>query len=111
MLRLLKGLVVLAAIALIVAFVPISGRTLRQRWSAARGPGDFASRCWAEAREAGSRLLGGAPARATAHRSPAAAPRPPEARERPPGARSTPVEHHTERDRSELDAIVAEHVK
>lgn len=112
MLRLLKWLVVLAAAALVVAFVPIGGRTLLARWHAARGPGDFASRSLGEARQAGSRLLGEEPGRAPAPRLPAVAPGPqPQRAARPPGGRATPVERHTEKDRSELDAIVAEHVK
>jgi len=111
MLRLLKVMVVLGAAALVVAFVPIGGRTLLARWHAARGPGDFASRSLSEARQAGSRLLGEESGR-PGPRSPAAATRsPPPRAARPPGAPPTPVERHTEKDRSELDAIVAEHVK
>jgi len=111
MLRLLKWLVVLGAAALVVAFVPIGGRTLLARWHAARGPGDFASRSLSEAREAGSRLLGEEAGRA-GPKPPAAATKPqPQRAPRPPGAHSPPVERHTEKDRSELDAIVAEHVK
>jgi hypothetical protein len=110
MLRLLKWLVVLGAAALVVAFVPIGGRTLLTRWHAARGPADFASRSLSEARRAGSSLIGEEAGRAGP--PPAAAPRPqPRRAPHPPGTRPPPVERHTEKDRSELDAIVAEHVK
>ncbi len=110
MLRLLKWLVVLGAAALVVAFVPIGGRTLLARWRAAHGPGDFAARSIAEARQAGSRLLG-EEARPPPAKHPAPASQPQQRAAHPPGTRQNPVERHTEKDRSELDAIVAEHVK
>ena len=98
MLRLLKWLVVLGAAALVVAFVPMGGRTLLARWRAAHGPGDFASRSLSEAREAGSRLLGEEPGRAAPKPPAAAAPKPqpqPQRAPRSPGARPPPVERHT----------------
>ena len=108
MARLLRWTVVVAALAAVVAFVPMGGRTLLDRWRAARGPGDFAVRVYGELEREGRRLLRGkdGPAReaqARAAQRPAARPR--------PGQAPQPVEHHTDADRKALDAIVAEHAR
>ena len=107
MLKLLKWGVVAAALAAVVAFVPVGGRTVLARWRASSGPGDFATRTVAEIQRGGRRLMGGSPApsREAQARS---APRPvPPA----PGQPPQPAEHHTEADRKALDAIVAEHAR
>lgn len=108
MLKLLKWALVMAALAAVVAFVPVGGRTVLARWQAARSPSLFAERTWAELRQAFGRLAGRpgearAPSRAQA-RAPV---RPPAAS--PP--RAAPVERHSEADRSAVDAIVAEHAR
>ncbi len=106
MLKLLKWGVVAAALAAVVAYVPVGGRTVLERWRASSGPGDFAARTLAELQAGGRRLLRGSPpaSRETQSRT---APRP--ASPARPG--QAPAEHHTEADRKALDAIVAEHAR
>ena len=108
MLKLLKWALVLAALAAVVAFVPVGGRTLLARWQAARSPSLFVARTWTEIEQAFGKPSGRPedarmPSRAQA-RAPA---RPPAAS--PP--RTAPVERHTDADRSAVDAIVAEHAR
>lgn len=106
MLKLLKWGVVGAALAAVVAYVPLGGRTVLERWRASSGPADFAARTLGELEHAGRRWLRGAPipsrdaqARAT--------PRPPAH----PGQATPPAERHTEADRKAVDALVAEHAR
>ncbi len=110
MVRLVKWLIVLAALAAVVAFLPIGGRTILQRWRAARSPAAFAERSWEELKAGAARLLGhepeprrSGPARTARGARPAA----PRAPSRP----GEPVEHHREADRDAVDEIVAKHVK
>jgi len=101
MLRLaLKLLLAGAAIAAVWAFVPVGGKTLAHRWSAARDPSEFVSRTWT--------ALRGAPA-------PAAKDRPP-AHARPGRARTAarpgrPTEGHTDSDRQALDRVLSTHLE
>ncbi len=105
MLRLaLKLLLAGAAVAAIWVFVPFGGRTLADRWKAARGPGDFVERTWAEMKGTP------APAQPAKPHSPARPPRSQArtvqpARERAPTA---PAETHGEADRRAIDRLVAE---
>ena len=109
MLKLLKWGVVAAALWAVVAFVPVGGRTVLQRWRASSGPVDFAARALAEIRQ-GGRRPGGPPAPAPLRGAQAhAGPRP--ATPARPGQPPPPAEHHTEADRKALDAIVAEHAR
>ncbi len=108
MLKLLRWAVVAAALAAVASFVPVGGRTVRDRWRASAGPGDFALRALGEVWQGGRRLLPGAPepsrdAQARAAPRPAAPAR--------PGQGTPPAEHHTEADRKALDAIVAERAR
>jgi hypothetical protein len=107
MLRLLKWAVVLAALAAVVALVPVGGRTLLARWQAARSPSLFVAGTWAEIEQALGRLSGGSGEPRPASRAQARGARPPAAA---PG-RTPPVERHTDADRSAVDAIVAEHAR
>jgi hypothetical protein len=99
MLRFLFGLVLVSLIAVVVMFMPLHGRTIAERWNAARTPGEFLERGYHEARASLAE-----PGRS--HAQPA---RPPGPAARPRAA--APVERHTERDRAALDRIVADHVK
>ncbi len=108
--RLLKWLVVLAALAAVVAFLPIGGRTVIERWRTSRSPAAFAEKSWHELRTAAAKLLGKQPEphRAGAERSARASRLPaPRSASRP----GQPVEHHSEADREAIDEIVAKHVK
>ncbi len=96
MLRLLRWSAALAALAAMAAFVPVGGRTVLDRWRSARTPAEFASRALGEI----GRALG------RPWREP-----PAPGRARPRALRDPPVEHHTEADRDELDAIVAERAR
>jgi hypothetical protein len=98
MLKLMLALAVLAALAGAVAFVPLRGRSVLDRWSASRSPREFVERGWAEAKASfGVEAPRPRPARATSRPAkPARAHRPAE-------------EQHTEEDRAALDRIVAEH--
>lgn len=106
MVRLLKWTVVAGALAAVVAFVPLGGRTLLERWRSSRGAGDFAARLGGEVEREARRLLRGSAAGSTREAQARAAPRPPKAR---PG--QAPAEHHTDADRKAVDAIVAEHAR
>lgn len=95
MAKLVGFLLVVGALAGAVTFVPIDGRTVLDRWQAARGPADFASRSWREI--AAATGLSEPP-----RRSPAQA-------RAPQGQRQArPVEHHTDADRAALDRLVGE---
>ncbi len=110
MAKLLKWLVVLTALAALVAFLPIGGRSVLERWRAARSPAAFVEKGWQELKAGASGLLGQEPEsrRSGAERS-ARASRPTAPRTAPkPGK---PVEHHSEADREAVDEIVAKHVK
>jgi hypothetical protein len=101
MLRLLVKLALAAAaVAAVLAFVPVGGRTVAARWRSARTPSEFVDRAWGELRAA--------VAEAPGDRSPAR----PHARTGPPPApgRTRPAEKHTEADREAVDRIVAEHL-
>lgn len=108
MLKLVKWALVLAALAAVVAFVPVGGRTLLARWQAARSPSILVARTWTEIEQAFGKLAGrtgGTPAPSRAQARAAA---------RPPAgspSRTPPVERHTDADRSAVDAIVAEHAR
>jgi hypothetical protein len=94
MAKLVGFLLVLGALAGAIALVPIQGRTVLDRWHAARSPSDFASRSWREIALATG--LEEPPRRsATQARGPAAKPQ-------------KPVEHHTDADRAALDRLVGE---
>jgi hypothetical protein len=99
MLRLaLKLLLAGAALAAVWAFVPFGGRTLSDRWTAARSPSEFVDRTWAEMR--GPQGASRAPGR-------------PQARQGAPGrerAAERPTEGHTEADRQALDRILTRHL-
>jgi len=99
MLKLLFGLALLGALAAAVAFVPVHGRTVLERWNAAHGAGDFVDRGVHEAKVA----LGLEQERAKARPGRAVKPLPRAARP------ATPTEQHTAADRAALDRIVAEH--
>ncbi len=104
MLRLvLKLLLAAAALWAIFAFVPFGGRTLADRWKAARSPSEVAERTWAD--------MKGVPEK------PSTKARPParqQARAQAPAARDRtaerPTEGHTEADRRAVDRIVSEHL-
>jgi hypothetical protein len=102
MLKLLFGLVLFCGLALAVAFVPLRGRTVLERWNAAPSAAAFAERSWREAKVAlGLEKEPPRPARASSQQPPRGArPAPPRARE--------PVEHHSAEDRAAVDRIVAE---
>ncbi len=79
-----------AALWAVWTFVPIKGRTLAQRWTAAGSASAFIERGWAEIT-----------------RDPAK----PQARtQKPPAARERPTEGHTDADRRTIDRILSEHL-
>ncbi len=98
MLKLLFGLAVLGALAGAVAFVPLHGRTVLDRWNDSRSPRDFAERGWAEAKTS----FGKETARARPARG-ASRPAKPSRPQRP----AIPTERHTDEDRAAVDRIVA----
>jgi hypothetical protein len=100
--KLLIGLGLLAGLAAAVAFVPLRGRTVLDRWSASRGPRDFFERSYHEAKAA----AGLEPEKARPARTRPARPAKPPARAARPGM---PTENHSEADRAALDRIIAEH--
>ena len=100
MFKLLKLAFVVGALAAVWTLVPIGGRTLHARWTAAGSPAAFAKAGWAELDRAFS-----APA-APARSKPA-----PAASGRTPERAARPTEAHTDRDRRAVDQIVAEHLK
>jgi hypothetical protein len=108
MLRLLKWAVVAAALAAVVAFVPVGGRTVLARWRGSSGAADFTARTFAELQQGARRLLRGSP---EPTRDPQARAAPRSAAPARPGQGTPPAEHHTEADRKALDAIVAEHTR
>jgi hypothetical protein len=95
MFKLVKLAFVLGALAAVWMLVPIGGRTLHARWTAAGSPGAFARATWAEL----DRAFAAAP--------PPKAKAPATERERA----ARPTEAHTERDREAVDRILAEHLK
>lgn len=95
MFKLLKLAVVLGALAAVWMLVPIGGRTLHARWTAAPGVEGFARGCWAELDRA--------------FRAPPPAKAKPAPAERERATR--PTEAHTDRDRRAVDQIVAEHLR
>jgi hypothetical protein len=98
MFKLLKLAFVVGALAAVWMLVPIGGRTLHARWTAAGGPEAFARATWAELDKALAK-------------EPEPAPKAKGARE-PAGARAPrPTEAHTERDRQAVDKILAEHLR
>jgi hypothetical protein len=100
MLRLaLKLVLAAAAVAAVWAFVPFGGRTLAERWSAARSPSQFLDRTWAEMR--------GVPGAARGPGRPQARAAQPAPRER---AGERPTEGHTDADRQALDRILSQHL-
>jgi hypothetical protein len=109
MARLFKWLVVAAAIAAVIAFLPIGGRSILERWQAARTPAAFVEKSWQELRAGASRLIGSGtePKREGSTRSAKAA-RSPSSKG---PASGKPVERHSEADREAIDEIVAKHVK
>jgi hypothetical protein len=102
--RMLKLLCLLAFLggAAAVAWAPVHGRTVLDRWRAAPGPVAFVERAWSEAKSA---LLGPGGARRSGASQPARASRATPRPARP----ARPSETYTERDRAALDRIVAEH--
>lgn len=103
MLRLvLKLLLAAAALWAIFAFVPFGGRTLSDRWTAARSPSAFVEHTWAE--------MKGVPPEAPPKARPPARSR---ARAGQPVHERTgerPSEGHSESDRRAVDRIVSEHL-
>ena len=105
MLKLLKLAVPIGLIAALLFLLPFGGRTLFERWRAARGPGDFAARTWAEMR-------GLPPPPAPA--SPAAPKKvkpgkPTGAADAPPGD-DQPLDQTTDAERRSLDKLLDQHL-
>ncbi|HUK65522.1 MAG TPA: hypothetical protein VLV17_01755 [Anaeromyxobacteraceae bacterium] len=93
------GLLLVAGVAAAVAFVPVRGRTVLDRWNAAHTPAEFLERSLAEAKVAlGLRHPGRSPARATK-----VAPH--------PLHKAAPVEQISDKDRAAMDRLVAEHAR
>lgn len=117
---LLKAALLIGAVAAFLFLLPFGGRTLADRWRAADGASDFASRTWAEMRGAPGRERAPAkkpPARAQARASELAQPRagekgPPAGQAQPggkgPGA--APEEGVTEAERKQLERLLGEHL-
>jgi len=97
---LLKAALLLSAVAAFLFLLPFGGRTLADRWRAADGAGDFATRTWAEMRGAP------APERAQA-RKPGARPQA-RAGEKVPAA--PPEEGVTETERKQLERLLGDHL-
>ncbi len=102
---LVKWAVVIGAVAAVLAFVPVGGRTALERWRAAPTAKAFAERTWSEIRRATGMEPGRRPASRSAPHPAARAAAP----ARPP--RTAPVERHTDADRQAVDALVAEHAR
>ncbi len=101
MAKVLVCLALLLGLAAAVAFVPLRGRTVLDRWNASRGPRDFVERSYREAKAAaGFEAEKPRPGRARPTR-----PARQQARSARPGA---PTEDHSEADRAALDRIIAE---
>ena len=101
MAKFLFGLLVLGGLAAAVALVPVRGRTVLDRWRAARSPVEFVERGLAEAKVALG--LSKRPAHPQARTTGRAAPR--------PGRSGAPAEELSDRDRAAVDRIVAEHAR
>ena len=104
MFKLLKLALVVGALTAVWMLVPIGGRTLHARWTAAGGLEPFARGAWSELDRAFA-----APAKEKDGEKRAR----PEAAAREPakGRPARPTEAHTERDRQAVDRILAEHLK
>ncbi len=105
--RLLVSAAIAGIVLVVVAFVPLSGRTVVERWQAAPSAIDFVERGYGEVAAAVARFRDDHSdrrrhgAKVSARTSPrGSAP----AKDGP-----APQERHTEADRSALDRIVAEH--
>jgi hypothetical protein len=94
MFKLVKLAFVVGALAAVWMLVPVGGRTLHARWTAAGGPGAFARASWAELDRA---FAGDTRAKPKGKRAPEPSTRPTEA--------------HTEQDRRAVDQIVAKHLR
>jgi hypothetical protein len=98
MFKLLKLAFVVGALAAVWLLVPIGGRTLQARWTAAGDPAAFGRGIWAELDQAF-----------------AAEPKPGKAK--PEGGKehaaraARPTESHSERDRRAVDRILADRLK
>jgi len=101
MAKLLFGLLVLGGLAAAVALVPLRGRTVLDRWHAAKSPVEFVERSLAEAKAALAQSK--RPAHPQARSAARATPR--------PGRTGAPVEELSDRDRAAVDRIVAEHAR
>lgn len=111
MLKLLRWALALSALAAVVAFVPVGGRTVLARWRGAKTPGAFVQRSWAEARQAGGRLFRTETEPHGSERGQARPAAPAHGAPQPAGRPQAPAERHTDADRKAVDAIVAEHVR
>lgn len=99
MFKLVKLAFVVGALAAVWMLVPVGGRTLHARWTAAGSPLAFARESWAELDRAFS-----------AEPNPAAKAKA-AGRERAPERATRPTEAHSERDRQAVEKILAEHLK
>jgi hypothetical protein len=105
MMRLVKLAVLLGLVAALLFLLPLGGRTLFDRWRAARGPGDFAARTWDEMRGATPPRPPVAPApprKARPGKSPADV--------EPTPAPDQPLESTTEEERKSLDKLLDQHL-
>ncbi len=100
MLKLLVLVVLLGGTAAAIAWAPVHGRTVLDRWRAAPDASAFFSRGYDEVRAA---IAGRDEPR------PASAARAKKAPQRSASRSSRPTESHTDEDRAALDRIVAEH--
>lgn len=98
MFKLVKFAFVIGALAAVWTLVPVAGRTLHARWSAASGPQAFAKGLWTDLDRALASKPGDDKARAA-----------PPAKGKAPAGR--PDESVTEQDRKALDRIVAERLR
>jgi len=99
--RFVFGLALVAALAAAVALVPIRGRTVLDRWRAARSGTEFVERSYHEMRAA----LGSEREKPRPGRAGSASP----ARTAGHPARRPPTERHTDEERAALDRLVSEH--
>jgi hypothetical protein len=98
--RLILGLVLGAGLVATATLVPIRGRTVMDRWHAARSASEFFERGYREVKvAAGLEPEMAPPGRARAERQ-----KPPARSTRP----AVPTEGHTEADRAAIDRIIAE---
>lgn len=95
--KLVGILLVAGGLAAAVAFLPLRGRTVLDRWQSAPSAGQFAARSWREVAVVAG--LEHPPARRPA------APRTPPAQ----APRTAPSERHTDADRAALERVVSEH--